>query len=88
MTSNSDFYAVFSTGTYLVISDDHLGLVCQEPVIRLAPAKGTRDDMDTAIHEALHAEFMDLTEARVERAANNITNFLWRLGYRLRKAGK
>jgi len=82
--NNADFTTTFSTGEYLVVRDDHKGLTTSVPIIRLAPARGTKDDLDTAIHEALHAEFPDLTEARVIRAADSITTFLWKLDYRLR----
>ena len=41
--------------------------------------------MDTAIHEALHACFWDMDDDAVTEAANAITRFLWRLGYRKEK---
>ena len=45
--------------------------------------KGTRlIDLDTSIHEALHACLWDLDEEAVEETAEDIARFLWRLGYR------
>ena len=82
MPNASDFYARFASGEYVVVRDEHKGFVTDQRTIRLAPTRGTLDDLDTAIHEALHAEFPDLREGRVEVAAEHIAAFLWRLGYR------
>ena len=40
------------------------------------------DDLDYIIHECLHACFWDLEEIAVERAADDISRLLWRLGWR------
>ncbi len=77
-----DFEAVFSSGTFVVVRDANLGFVSRHPTLRVSPNKGTRDDFNTSVHEGLHAEFADLTEARVDKAAGHITDFLWALGYR------
>lgn len=82
MPSDSDFYAIFASGEYVVVRDKHKGFVTDRPTIRVEPNKGTFDDLDTAIHEALHAEFPKLGEKRVEVAAERIAYFLWKLGYR------
>lgn len=38
--------------------------------------------LDTVIHELLHAEFPDLDESVVCESATDITNVLWKMGYR------
>lgn len=38
--------------------------------------------LNTTIHEALHACNWDKSEKKVNRTANDISRFLWRLGYR------
>ena len=41
----------------------------------------TREDLDTIIHEALHA-CTELNEDAVEESAESIARLLWRLGWR------
>ena len=41
----------------------------------------TRDELDTIIHEVLHAA-TELDECAVEGTANAISRLLWRLGWR------
>ncbi len=43
---------------------------------------GGLDDLDTHIHEALHASLWDLDEFAVAEIATDIARFLWRCGYR------
>jgi len=38
--------------------------------------------LDTEIHEAFHALFRWMDEGYVKTAASDLTNYLWRLGYR------
>ena len=40
------------------------------------------EHLETAIHEAMHAEDPDTLERVVERRGRSIARFLWRLGYR------
>ena len=42
----------------------------------------TREDLDTAIHESLHACFPSVGEKKIEQSAEDISRFLWRMGYR------
>lgn len=42
----------------------------------------TRKGLITAVHESLHSSNWALGEETVERMANEIGTFLWRLGYR------
>jgi hypothetical protein len=40
------------------------------------------DELDTLIHEGLHACYWDLEESAVGTAANDISRLLWKKGYR------
>jgi hypothetical protein len=42
----------------------------------------TKNGLETAVHEALHAENPNWTEDFVSRLGKEIGGFLWRLGYR------
>lgn len=42
----------------------------------------SRKEMEVFIHEALHACIWDLDEETVYSTAEDISKFLWRLGYR------
>jgi len=44
----------------------------------------TKDGLITAVHEALHAEDGGMSESKVDKMANEIGGFLWRLGFRLK----
>ena len=41
-----------------------------------------KEELDTNIHEFLHACFWDLTEEAITESAKDITEALWKLGYR------
>lgn len=41
-----------------------------------------KDELETYIHESLHAAGWHLSEEYVEQYANDLANLLWRLGYR------
>lgn len=41
-----------------------------------------RLEMDTTIHELLHAACWDLSEEAVDETATDISRALWRIGYR------
>ena len=42
----------------------------------------TRNELETIIHECLHAENWAATEGVVDRVSSEIGGLLWRLGYR------
>lgn len=50
----------------------------------------TKRGLDVALHEALHGFFGKLPEAVVATAGTQISEYLWRLGYRIpdRRKGK
>ncbi len=51
-------------------------------LIRIGTWQGEADQLDTIIHEALHASLPLLDEAAVHATANDLSRLLWRLGYR------
>jgi hypothetical protein len=55
------------------------------PTIMLCRDLGTRAGLETAIHEAMHKLHPMMSEARVERSANDMARFLWVLGYQHQK---
>ena len=40
------------------------------------------EELDTILHEALHATYWDIKERDIASGARAIARFLWRLGYR------
>lgn len=51
-------------------------------IMLIAVDRGTKNELETCIHESLHAENWAATEKVVERVGKEIADFLWRLGYR------
>ena len=52
--------------------------------ITISTAKRVKDELelDTVIHECLHACQPDLAEETVEEVASDVARVLWRMGYR------
>lgn len=44
---------------------------------------GSKSQFETILHECLHVSFPIASESHITEAARDITNILWRLGYRL-----
>lgn len=68
------------------LADGNLG-DCSPPdepgrVIRIARGQSPESELDTIIHEILHAAHWDLNEEAVEETAEDIARVLWKLGYR------
>jgi hypothetical protein len=85
-----DFEAKLSTGTWLVIVETDckgVTLAGQSMVIYQKDTQ-SRDYADTCIHECLHASDPDMSEDEVARIANDITEVMWKRGYRLPKPPK
>jgi hypothetical protein len=64
--------------------------VCDAPDAegkRIRIRKGIRgkQELDTLIHEMLHAAFWDMDEEAINDTAHDIAAVLWRLGYRRNK---
>jgi hypothetical protein len=57
--------------------------ICDKParVIRILSGQDGQMEMDTIIHEILHAALWDLDEEAVGTTANAIAEALWRVGY-------
>ncbi len=53
-----------------------------ERLIEISNKARGRRELDTLIHECLHAPMPWLEEWFIERTATEITNILWKLGYR------
>lgn len=52
------------------------------PTIMLCRDLATKAGLETCLHEAMHKLHPLMSEARVERSANDMARFLWGLGYR------
>lgn len=50
--------------------------------IDICPSTNGKKLLDTLIHEGIHATLWDLDEEAVVEVARDITNLLWKLGYR------
>lgn len=55
----------------------------RHPTIRVSRSISDRLQLDTWIHELLHACRPELDEAAVSDTASNIAKVLWKLGYRI-----
>ncbi len=51
-------------------------------VIRVALGQSEADELDTVVHEVLHAAYPDLEEAAIGDTGAAIAKVLWRLGWR------
>lgn len=88
--AGQDFWAKLSTGEWsVIVTTDTKGvtLPCQSIVITQKEYL-SRDYLDTCVHEACHASRDDMSEAEVEKLAGDITEVLWKRGYRLPKQRK
>jgi len=54
----------------------------QRPSISIMVPPGTRNELETIIHEGLEAEYCIRDHDDLERSAREISRLLWRLGYR------
>ncbi len=48
----------------------------------LNPRMNSRRALEVAIHEGLHACFWEVDEKDIDKSAEDIARFLWRLNYR------
>jgi hypothetical protein len=53
--------------------------------IELDAKQSEKDLLGTAIHEALHAAFPDLSEDAVDEASISVGELVWKLGFRRRE---
>jgi hypothetical protein len=85
-----DFWAKLSTGDWAVIVEtDCKGVaLAGKSIVIYQKDEHSRDYADTCIHECIHASDPKMSEADVARLANDITEVLWKRGYRLPKPPK
>ncbi len=82
--SGHDFWAKLSTGEWQVIVSYNRGLCLREKsIVILHHDYNTKDYLDTLCHECVHASMPDASEAAVARLANDLSEVLWKRGYRL-----
>ena len=81
----------FNGRKYNICFDDQLDGCCEQYTIKpddrditIFTKPGTKNELITIIHEALHAENWAATEEVVDRVSAEIGSFLWRLGYRIK----
>ncbi len=55
------------------------------PTMRIFSNLNTKAGLETVIHETLHVLRWSETEIVVDKTANELARFLWRLGYRIKK---
>ena len=70
-----------SNGKKVKVLFEHLYGLYDRGEITIDPT-GDRDELDTAIHEMLHAERPKMSEACVTKTATSIAKLLWKMGYR------
>jgi hypothetical protein len=75
-------------GKRWTIEATHRRGVCDGPhiadrVLRAPVDVGSRNALDTVIHEALHACLWDLDDEAVAETARDVARFLWRAGWRM-----
>ena len=58
------------------------GVAWTDGVVEIEPRQKPRCYLDTVIHEVLHIVLPDASETRILKSAHQITDVLWRLGYR------
>jgi hypothetical protein len=79
-----DFYANLSTGKWPVVVTPIEGATCHSRAIVILPNNvASKDYLDCACHESLHASNPDWDEATVSRTAGDLAEVLWKIGFRL-----
>jgi len=82
------FVHTFSGRKYQVHTDEFVGWCDtsekRDRFLMMFPSgiSRTREGLDTVVHEAIHACLPRLPERDVVEMANDISSFLWKLGYR------
>lgn len=87
--AGSDFVAKLSTGEWVVVVAECSGVTVNQKaiVVPLKNASG-KEYLDTVVHETVHAALPHATEAEVIRLAKDVTEVLWKRGYRLPRTKK
>ena len=78
---SADCHAYCENPSKKVILNNH-PTICIVNGLPLNDDKGAKSGLRNILHECLHAENWSATEDTVTRTASEISNLLWRLGYR------
>ena len=88
--AGQDFWANLTTGKWgVIVTTDTKGVTLQgQSIVITQKDYLSRDYLGTCVHEATHASRPDMSEREVERLEADITEVLWKRGYRLPKQRK
>lgn len=73
---------------YEVVFDDVGGISTDKPLLLVDSSAQGQTLLSNWIHEGIHSERRDLTEAEVSRLARFVGELLWRAGYRMKEPRK
>lgn len=76
-----------SNGRVFKVIEGILDGLCEEDekLITIGPTLKGQYQLEVFIHELLHAEFPEKSEADVDRRAKSLASYLWKAGYRRKK---
>lgn len=77
-----DFVVALSSGKWEVVVQPIHGIMLRVPAIVITPCRESCDRLDSFIHETLHTALPRLSESEVCRVAGDISQVLWKAGYR------
>lgn len=80
----------FNGCKYSLRFDTDIGGLCDDPKDKIRQIfvfvkPKTKNSLRVLLHECLHAENWSKNEKTIDRVSTEISNLLWRLGYRLKK---
>lgn len=78
----------FNGRKYLLVFDNDIGGLCDDPKdktrqITVLVKPRTKNSLRVLLHECLHAENWSKNEKVIDRVSTEISDLLWKLGYRL-----
>jgi hypothetical protein len=77
-----------TNGKYMSVDEIEILGLCEDKKISVSPRLTGKIQLEVFIHELLHAEHEDWSEAEVDRRAANIAEYLWKAGYRRQSSRK
>lgn len=80
--NNGRYIEIYKAKIFGVYDDD------KAIIIDSRNRRGSIEELDTLLHETLHAECPDYDEDTLDKAAASQARLLWSLGWRLKKTGK
>ena len=81
-TFNGRLYKIAMTGPIDGMTDTYS---LNERIMVISSEPYTKSELETAVHESLHASNWAASEEVVTRVGRDVARFLWRLGYRRQK---